>query len=260
MSEKQTVVIASVGILVLLIAATATGCFVTGRGDNGPVMLGLITATSVGIERIIETFWSIVGQLRNSWWPLTVPVQCLDDYMGRLNTDVRPFVDEVARRIAVAKGTADHLPEATKRIEDVAEQLSAYLLHMSVASPPTQDEAAVMIAAIDSLRKQCPGVDEAAARAKILIANLSSFADSFQENPARKLISLYAGSFLGIVVAAVAGMDLFLASGIAKTTLLGFHWGVVATGLVMGLGSNPAHEVIKAVQEFKGSQRAQAAR
>jgi hypothetical protein len=30
-----------------------------------------------------------------------------------------------------------------------------------------------------------------------------------------------------------------------------FGWGIALTGLVMGLGSNPTHEVIKAVTEFK---------
>jgi hypothetical protein len=32
---------------------------------------------------------------------------------------------------------------------------------------------------------------------------------------------------------------------------LNFYWGIVFTGIVMGLGSNPTHEVIRALQEFK---------
>jgi hypothetical protein len=33
------------------------------------------------------------------------------------------------------------------------------------------------------------------------------------------------------------------------------YWGVAITGLVMGLGSNPTHEVIRAIQEVKKSRK-----
>jgi hypothetical protein len=36
----------------------------------------------------------------------------------------------------------------------------------------------------------------------------------------------------------------------------GTGWGLVFTGLLIGLGSNPTHEVVKALQEYKNSKAA----
>src|SRR5262249_40376188 len=96
---------------------------------------------------------------------------------------------------------------------------------------------------------------QGAGTAKTAISDLSSFASTFTDNPARKLISLYLGAVLGLAIATFAHLDLFRADGILNTPIGGFHCGVALTGVVMGLGSNPAHEVIKAIQEFKNNQR-----
>jgi len=109
--------------------------------------------------------------------------------------------------------------------------------------------------ASDALATWDARLSQGAAAAKTAIADLSGAVSAFSNNPARKLISLFAGAILGIVLAALTHVDLFRASGIADTQLGPFQWGVAITGVVMGLGSNPAHELINAITQFKIRQR-----
>ena len=66
-------------------------------------------------------------------------------------------------------------------------------------------------------------------------------------------------ALLGLVVALALGLDMFNATvgTLFETTLLGvtFKFGVTATGVIMGLGSNPTHEAIKVLQSIKEKQQ-----
>ena len=84
------------------------------------------------------------------------------------------------------------------------------------------------------------------------------------------MISIYLGSFLGMIIAGVVGMDVFQATlssetvGAAQatmqmTTQLFPYVGVAMTGLVIGLGSDPTHQVIQVLQEYKKARKAESA-
>src|SRR5262245_55344766 len=39
--------------------------------DGGAAsMLAMVSIVAVGIERMIEIFWSMIGSFKNGWWPL----------------------------------------------------------------------------------------------------------------------------------------------------------------------------------------------
>jgi hypothetical protein len=86
---------------------------------------------------------------------------------------------------------------------------------------------------------------------------LADVVATFKDNPGRRLISIYVGAVFGLLVSGMLSLDLFAAALQRPTATIGPSWlphlGIVLTGLVMGLGSNPTHEVIRAVQEFKKS-------
>lgn len=68
---------------------------------------------------------------------------------------------------------------------------------------------------------------------------------------------VYRGStiwLLGLVVAVLRPDLLKATGGISLSSA--FHWGVVASGTLVGLGSNPTHEVIRSLQEYEGSKKA----
>jgi hypothetical protein len=259
MSRTMTGAIVGLGVLALAAGVLVTGLLGGGgQVGNAAAELGVVTATAVGIERVLEACWVIVGQLANAWWPLNVPAKQLDAFVTSLDQQLEPFLTGAEQAIAQAKQAGDRAPDELAAAEALLRTAQQYVDQVSVASPPTQGEAATIMAAIDGLRSLFPTLQGEAVVAKGFIGDLASFASSFNENPARKLISLYAGSVLGVLVAAFTRIDLFAASGITTTQFHGFAWGVALTGVVMGLGSNPTHEIIKAVQEYKNNQKRQA--
>ena len=109
--------------------------------------------------------------------------------------------------------------------------------------------------------KKVDGLQDAAIIATQSVTGLADFVATFKDNPARRLISIYAGAFLGLLVAGFLGLDVFKAAmetAQTSTSAGGLfpYWGVAITGIVMGLGSNPTHEVIRAIQEVKKSRKA----
>ena len=85
------------------------------------------------------------------------------------------------------------------------------------------------------------------------VAGLTDFVASFKENPARRMINIWAGAMIGLAVAYFVRLDVFFAVLGEVATPAGWwpHVGVALTGLIMGLGSNPTHDVIAALQEIK---------
>jgi hypothetical protein len=97
---------------------------------------------------------------------------------------------------------------------------------------------------------------EAADRASAIIA-------SFQDNPARRLAALILGASIGVLVAAGVGLNVFAATLVGpdgSTTdlprLVAGTFGVLLTGVLIGLGSAPTHEVVKSLQTYKDSRTA----
>ena len=97
---------------------------------------------------------------------------------------------------------------------------------------------------------------EAADRASAIIA-------SFQDNPARRLAALVLGASIGVLVAAGVGLNLFAATLVGPDgstsdlpRLVAGTFGVLLTGVVIGLGSAPTHEVVKSLQTYKDSRTA----
>lgn len=101
------------------------------------------------------------------------------------------------------------------------------------------------------------------------VDSVGSFIATFKDNPGKRLLSLELGALAGLAIAGMLGVDLFKAvlSPDSKTDIA-FNWptsidgiwnwivtapffGVAATGLLLGLGSNPTHEVIGALQQYK---------
>ena len=87
---------------------------------------------------------------------------------------------------------------------------------------------------------------------------VDDFLGTFSSNPLRRIISLFIGMVLGLVVAAFAGLDCIAAAlspvTLGKSPLNPTVWGMVLTGILIGLGSNPTHEIIKALQQYKQNQ------
>jgi len=144
------------------------------------------------------------------------------------------------------------------------------------------------------VQEKYPEVKAAAGSAAATIDGLQDFVSSFKDNPGRRMISLYLGAMLGLAVAGSFGLDVFEAAMQAPETAAtvaaapqrtastaavgpvetapavrdtaavgtrgrvpdrGKRWQIILTGLIMGLGSSPTHEVIRAIQEYKKTRK-----
>lgn len=222
--------------------------------------LTIITASAVGIERALESFWTYIGLTRGSWWPLGPVREQLDGLLTSLDASFEPFYLE-------AQSTMQKLQQAEEwgqeKLDAAARDLAEVKKHVDqLRKLPIDNQRVQLIAAsasrsVEYFTQKYPEIKEAAGLARYGIQGITTFVETFKDNPGRRLISLFAGALAGMVIAGIVGLDLFQAvlqtevSSQANGLLP--HVGIAVTGLLMGLGANPTHEVIRLLQEFKKS-------
>jgi len=85
--------------------------------------LTIIAASAVGIERAIEAFWTYIGLIRGSWWPLGPVREQLDRSIRGLDSCFEPFYQEahtVMQTLQQAQTWGqDKLETAAKDLEEV---------------------------------------------------------------------------------------------------------------------------------------------
>lgn len=228
-----------------------------GADVTDAAVLGLITAGAVGIERIMETLWTVIGSTKGTWWPLKPIGERLNRFVSEMDDALDPFFDEAQAAIqgAVARGelaeteveaARERLKEFGKRVDELKKLL------------PGDSRAALKVAnevsrSIVRLRELGLDVSDAAGKANEALAGVNNFVLTFDDNPGRRLLSIYAGVILGLAFAAVLGLDVLQTTLGQTPSFAGL--GVVVTGILMGLGATPTHEVIKTLQEVKKSRK-----
>lgn len=251
-------------IAIALFASTPN----VGLADSAAV-LATVTAGAVGIERALEAFWTNVGMSGlGSWWPLKPLGERLDTFVDRLNKDLDSLIDTAREAMGDAGRVIDRSQHGFKSAREYLRELSQHatdLKQLTPGNPEARNIAAEATSAVVGLQKTIANIDGVANTAEKALAGASEFVQTFEDNPARRLMSLWAGVILGLIVAAVLGLDAFQAI-LGKRPFGESGWlyavfpslGVAATGLLMGLGSNPAHEAIKTLQEIKERCKAEA--
>ncbi|HKY53215.1 MAG TPA: hypothetical protein VJM08_02865 [Anaerolineales bacterium] len=226
--------------------------------------LTIITASAVGIERAIETFWTYIGLTRGSWWPLGPVREQLDGLISGLDNSFEPFYEE-------AQTTMQKLQQAQTwgedKLDTAARDLDKIKKHVDeLRQLPIDSQRVKLIVnsasrSVDYFSQKYPEIKEAAVLARFGIEGVTNFVETFKDNPGRRLISLFAGSIVGMAIAGVIGLDIFEAVlGVPIPLDQGPylpHAGVALTGLLMGLGASPTHEAIRLLQEVKKLRSAQ---
>lgn len=275
----------------LLPAAEITSQNATGAEStpqNAAAILTVVAAGAVGIERLIEIFWRIVGSTRlGSWWPLKPIGTRLDTFMDRLNDPLFNFykqADEVTNATVEASEKVQlGLANAQNYFDEFVENI-ALLKQLEPGSSNARVFAARASRAVVGLKKLHPKkLKSSASTANKALAGVNEFVQTFEDNPARRLMSLYVGAILGLIFAALFSLDAFEAAlGQAPFESAVYcgtpnnpdddncfarsvynvlpNLGIAATGLVMGLGASPTHELIKALKETKERRKAEAQR
>jgi hypothetical protein len=256
MTKQQTqqfLIVATIVLVVLIVLTALFSSSPTQGLRDAAVALTIIAAVSVGIERVLEGFWTYIGLTRNSWWPLNVVSQDITDMASNLDQILAPFYQQLTKAVEDAntaeKWSQEQLDAANKEITDFQNVIDR-LKQLAPGSQQATAIASIISQQVSNFQQKYKTLANEASIANLAISDFANFIVTPPDNLGRRFISLFLGMYLGLVVAGVLGLDLLQA---IFTTSLALHLGVVLTGLVIGLGSSPTHEVIQVLQNWKTS-------
>jgi hypothetical protein len=220
---------------------------------NATAILTLVTAGAVAIERVIEALWTVVGANGRPWWPFTEVGERVGNLLEQLNADLVPLREHANAMLQDAGEGAEMMGTYFPNLR----QTQWLTTTLNALGPSNRRARNLAKAASTSARWfETADVPEpitgAANRVKYTADTLTNFLDTFNDNPARRLISILLGCIIGITAAGVLGLDALQAT--LGTKPFG-NVGTTITGFAMGLGANPTHELIKTLQETKQSRR-----
>jgi hypothetical protein len=247
--------------------------------DGGAAsVLAMVSIVAVGIERMIEMFWSLMSSFKNGWWPLPEIAKAVDALAEETNQVARPAFAAAIEGLEAAKATLAEgdkqrqlLEGEIKRLEDDSAKYEAQIKRISSLAKDNQRVQLIATTTFQAVNRLdtaygsvMPAVRQAFNDASQVTAGVSDILAGFKDNPAKKIISIMLGAAAGLIVSGIVGLDLFAAAGMPlgptePGAIAGSAFpyiGVMLTGLVVGLGANPTHEVVRWVSESAKSRRA----
>ena len=227
--------------------------------------VAFITGAAVGIERVIEGFWNALGSRVGVYWPMTSISRQVHELELELNDALTPFHGHLSQALTKAHLASDaapaYLESAQKDLDTMQRRFDDIRAH-GPSNLRMQLLAACAAQSVNFLvtkyQENLPQLRQGVALANTAIGGMQDFLATFKDNPGRRLLSLYLGALLGLALAAIFQLDVFAAINAASDeaasvgslpATLGLR--IAATGLLIGLGSNPTHEVIQVLQEYK---------
>lgn len=250
----------------------------TGGIDGGAAsVLAMVSIVAIGIERLIEIFWSMIGSFKNGWWPLPEIADAVDRLTEEANQIAKPAFQAALDGLAAAQATLQE-GDAQRALLDaeiarINVEVQAYRDQIASVGSLAKNNQRVQLVATTAFQAAqrldtaygsvMPAVRQAFNDVSQMTAGVSDILAGFKDNPAKKVISIFLGSAAGLLVAGTVGLDLFAAAGLplgetdpAKIPLSAFPYvGVMLTGLVVGLGANPTHEVVRWASEAAKSRK-----
>ena len=235
------------------------------------VLAGFI---AVGIERLLEFLWSLMDQMaKNPSWPFSGDAKRLDDFAAQVTQIVTPALTQATQVLTSADAMAANAPAGFDNFKNRAAALQATVDAMVNARNPNY--AGGLVALKQGLDDLGGALAHPEARASVVAASdavdsLKKLVESASDDPGRRIMSLFAGMILGVLAAGVLGLDVIHAAlGVPDKSislwsspslsawwnegLAAWPWGMLATGIAIGLGSNPLHELIQGIQNWKAS-------
>ncbi|TGE22230.1 hypothetical protein E5K00_18455 [Hymenobacter aquaticus] len=237
-------------------------------GTQTAASIGFITAAALGIERVIEGIWNALSSRIGAYWPMTSISRQVHDLELQLADSLKPFHGHLDQALATAHSTEQAIPAYLTTAQQDLDSMQRRFNDIRAHGPSNQRMQLLAATAAQSVnflvtkyQNELPRLREGVALADTAISGMQDFLATFKDNPGRRLLSLYLGALLGLALAAIFQLDVFAAinamSDIHSTDPLPATPGlrIAATGLLIGLGSNPTHEVIQLLHEHKKGQK-----
>lgn len=262
------------GSLVAIVAGSVILSVVISEDPNAgfasdTALLTFAAAVAVGIERTLEMFWTLVSQSKlGGWWPLKHVGEAFEEVEKETNKLLGDIIEQAKSALEQAKGAAGQANDVIAEIDgglallkDRKGELDAKFDNAKKLAPGSsrlalvtevKDDAIATLGAVSGVLERATGQ----ARTGLDGANRSielalDIVESFDDNPARRVASLILGASLGILLAGYFGLNIFAATLGEEVAVVSGIGGVLITGIVVGFGASPTHEIIKGLQRFK---------
>jgi hypothetical protein len=243
---------------------------------DAAAVLAFASLLAVGIERVVELGWLVIDAAGRfgGYFPLNVLMKQFEEVDRQTDALLGHVFDDTKRALqnAIEVGGRSGAQIETIRgqmaeLDAQRANLNARLAQVRTLSPGSGRlgaTAAIADQISASMHAALGTLGASAAATRLAVVTVRSSAQTALEvitalgdNPSRRIASLLFSSALGMLIAGMVGANLFegvlqQSQGTAEAILFG-KLGVVVTGVVVGLGSGPTHEVIKGLQRYKDS-------
>ncbi len=188
---------------------------------NLTVVLAPILAAAAAVERTLETIFNV---LEGSW---------------------RTMVAYLGRGMRWLKSAETEVKQARQFLADVAEKFNTEMANMEIGQGAIPQVTANIKARIDSVSAMMAMAQQ---RLDVAEDKLSEATSSESYIQAKTAVSVVLGLMLGVVIAAVAQLQMFATLGV---DIVPARFDVLITGLVIGSGSYPVHSLVGILQQGK---------
>lgn len=263
MDKKTTLAVFGIGLALLgvtMLLVALLGTSASAKFTDATTMLAFITGAAITIERIIETIWTVLGGTLGTYWPLSWVRKQTDALVTSLDSTLSTVQTQAQRVLVQVEGSTVWAQEQVPKLQSELTALKNRITELKAMAPDNQRLQLVATSAaqyLNGLEKayadKSPELNRALKTAKATVDGMQDFLVSFKDNPGRRLISIFLGAIIGVIVAGAFGLDVFKAVlGSTEPRNVGH---ILATGVMIGLGSSPTHEVIRAIQEYKKNRK-----
>jgi hypothetical protein len=257
------------------LAARAPAPSVIGLSLSSAGALAAFAGGAVAIERILEAVWTAIDMLGGRTWPLGPEAARLNNAINRVNAEL---AGPLTRLEAATINLRDQAPGDSERKALASEILVGIAtiksrLSLMRAGSDNQMLAKAAGDVVEALNKVATHYSLIAASEELsglfaepisILSSIQELLAGFASNPARRLLSIVGGAILGLLAAYLLRLNVYTAvapsdvAAVAPSVIVtsGPSIWIAVTGLVMGLGATPTHELIKAIQEYKQNQKA----
>lgn len=188
---------------------------------NLTVVLAPILAAAAAVERTLETIFNVI---EGSW---------------------RTMVAYLGRGMRWLKSAETEVKQARAFLADVADKFNAEMANMEIGQGAIPQVTADIKARIDSVSAMMAMAQQRLDAAEDKLSEATSSETYIQ---AKTAVSVVLGLMLGVVIAAVAQLQMFATLGV---DIVPARFDVLITGLVIGSGSYPVHSLVGILQQGK---------
>jgi hypothetical protein len=258
---KAVIILLVFGALAFAVWIASTTQVENSKSGDAAAVTAMVLAVSIGIERITEFGWTVIGSLGilGTWWPFNLVKKVAEAGVEYLDLQLKPVWEQAA--VAIEKLKDVKAPEELDALRKTLKASMLQIEQFKKLAPGNQRLDALTTTAFQSLNYldvtlSDPQLQRYVNAANQAIAGISDLVNSFKDNPGRRLLSILTGVYLGLAIAWFLGLDIFSALGVTFTNpSVPAGVGIALTGIVVGLGSSPTHEVIRVIQETKKARK-----